>query len=224
MTRSASVAAAGRLTVGAGVQSDYAIVPVTASQGHVVDIRVSHADFDAQCSWLAGRLLEMGVGPGSLVVTVSHPLEVWSGSLPEAVYGLGGYTGSVDVFPYEAPRLALFLSRLRPTAVVGVTAAIAGGITDMNLYDGVTVVARPETRTALEAAGVRHGVIATLGPAVALSLPGEDELHYDPSQAELRVTDGILELRWLAAPLPEWLVTRVEGELTGPGRFRLTGG
>jgi hypothetical protein len=187
--------------------------------GQPVDVLVTGAELAQQGTWWRNRLAPIGLGAGTVVLVIAQPAEVWTGALVSSAFEVGATVGFVDVYAYETSRFLLFLKRLRPSLIVGLTSEMAEASRGESAYQGCTVLARPEAHAALDSAGIAAGVVTALGPAAAVALPDEALLSFDSHHVTVRIREGRVEL----GRNGEWLRTGMLGEVPEPGQLRLHG-
>ncbi len=152
-----------------------------------VEFAVGEDDLQQDASWVARLLSERGIGAGAtMVVTGSTAESPWLDAFRTAVNAIGGAFSNCEARRSEAWRLDLYLRRLHPDAVVGLTAELVEGMVEIEggverLAATPLLLARPSALPHLQAAGCPSGVVAFLGPALALSRT-EVRAELDPTQ------------------------------------------
>jgi hypothetical protein len=147
--------------------------------GQPVDFPYSEEDLDRDAEFWRSVLAEYGVTRGKRVVITSMAWEVPQfQAVRVGVMRAGGTYSNSEFWSWDARRLDLFIRRLEPHMVIGPGSQSIDGLGNMVDLDdrlgGVPhVLVRPDASELLLEAGVTHaGIVAPIGPAVAVSMPG----------------------------------------------------
>ena len=104
---------------------------------------------------------------------------------------------NADESPFEANRIEMFIRRMNPAVVIGVSAGVLQGLTSMGhdpaqLFAGRTVWCRDfasyEQLRAAEGIALRHW--RQIGPAAAMECVAGAGLHVDAEEWQLETQDG----------------------------------
>lgn len=156
--------------------------------------------------WWTEMMRGYGIGQGDHVLVSSSAWHCpWIDPIRSATTKVGAVHSNVEAWPWDAPRMAAFLRRFPITMLVGLTPeslAALEGMGDLgDILAGVKhILAHPVAAERLRVAGFSAGVLAMVGPVLALT---------PPSGEGVVVNDK------------EWLVEDVDGELVvSSGRAR----
>jgi hypothetical protein len=170
--------------------------------GEAVDFPYSEDDLVRDAGYWGGLLSRYGIARGGRVVVSALAWELpWALAVRVGVNRAGGSYSNAELWGWDARRLDMFVRRLSPHAVIGPGRELIeslGNIVDLEERLGhvPVLLVRPDAVPSVEDAGVRPtGVIAPLGPTVAVSLPDgsglavdEDEWSVDEQDGELLIT------------------------------------
>ncbi len=164
-----------------------------------VSFPIGRAELERDIAWATDVLDGYGIHRGRKVHIVSGGWESpWYLPFFAAVQRLHATYTIGDIFGFDARRTDLFLRRLTPHLVIGLSADITRGLADGGQLDNLRpvphVLARPEAVTELRGAGIEAGVFAPVGAATALTLAGGTDLSYATAEWHISATDGELRL------------------------------
>lgn len=192
--------------------------------GGIVDVELTWAELARDTEWTAERLRGHGVAAGSRALVTASGFEgPWSRPVIDALRSLGVTYAIAEAMGWDHGRTAVFQRELTPQAVIGLSAETVDGLrgrTDPRelFQDTALVLARPDAARMLRGAGVPAGVIAFIGPAVALECPERNGAHVNAAEWRVGERDGEL---YIAAG--EGRAGRLEPTALGlPGRVVTT--
>jgi len=138
----------------------------------IVDFPIGWDETDRDTAWAREQLTRWGVSrPGYALVTAAMWQGPWVSPVLRACRELGITFGMADVFGWDSRRTATFARRLPLSMVFGLGR---------------------ETAEALADAGLRPGLIALLGPALALECPQRAGAHVNGAEWLVEETsDGL---------------------------------
>lgn len=199
--------------------------------GEVTPWPVSQHDIDDEAESQASRLAALGVGAGDLVLIVAMLSEaIHAVPLEKAAGKLGALYSSADATPPDAFRVEYLIRQLEPVAVVGVNAAVLGGLRDLG-RDPAEIFA-PVAGHVATADDIGYDELTRLGLAprrwvkLGPTSAWEEEpgtLDYDQTRWDATVVDGEIALTNTTDRLTACnrLATGTRGRVTRPGRIAL---
>lgn len=202
-----------------------------AQRGRSVDYPISYDDYAQDSEWTRGIVAEWAIERGHVVVLVYSGIEApWFGPILDALNDRGAAVCQVDPAAYEAPRTEMMLRRFHARAVVGIGTELVDGFDrDGRLAEALAhvelVICRPDVYHRLSRLPCKVGVVAPVGPALALWCGGDAGIHVNDAEWTLTQDGGGLTVSSrrrrahvvAAAPLPELGLVRA-GEMCRCGR------
>jgi hypothetical protein len=165
----------------------------------IVDFPIGWEETGRDTAWARQQLVRWGDGPsGYALITAAMWQGPWVSPVLRACREIGITFGMADVFGWDSRRTATFARRLPLTMVFGLGRETAEALADSgelaDLLGGVpAILAHADARPALTAAGLRPGLIALLGPALALECPQRVGAHVNRAEWLVEETaDGLI--------------------------------
>jgi hypothetical protein len=168
------------VTVVEDTRAPWGIAQYDGPSGRVA-FEVSHTEIERAMGSAMGTLGGLGIAAGSRVLycsVLSEAAHFWP--LMIATMLAGGQFSLADATASDALRVAMFLRRLRYTAVMGVNREVLDGLDELgrdyaDVFAGVEALgARPDAYERLRDAGLTPQWFVLCGPAVAIATaPGE---------------------------------------------------
>jgi hypothetical protein len=181
-------------------QADPAFIARLSNGERDIDFPVSEADLVRDAVWFADVYGRLGVGTGAHVLVSSRSWHgAWYDQTRTAAHHVGARYSNVEAWAWDAPRMASFLRRFSIDVLVGLGIDSVGALDAMEdgerlLASPAHVLAEPAAAKVLRERGIRAGVIARIGPALAVSDPSGDGLIFDESQWSITDLDGVLHV------------------------------
>nr|BFE38932.1 hypothetical protein GCM10010200_111830 [Actinomadura rugatobispora] len=173
------------------------IVPVSRPDG-ITEYEVTWDDLARDAAWTQERLRALGLERGHhALITFSGHEGVWFQPVIEALRDLGVTYGTAEAMGWDHTRTRVFQRELELRAVLGLSAdtleALSGQAMIGDLFRGTPVVlARPGAAERLREAGVPAGIMAPLGPALAVECAERSGAHVNGAAWEVVERDGAL--------------------------------
>ena len=165
-----------------------------AQRDRRVDYPISHSDFDRDLVWTTEVVREWGVSAGDVVAVVYAGFEApWFAQVVDALNAVGAAVCQVEPAAYEAPRAKMLLRRFPIGLVVGLDAQLAGALDrDCGLGEAMAGVSlllvRPDAYDLARELPVDVGLVAPVGPTLALACAGAAGLHVNEEEWTLAST------------------------------------
>jgi hypothetical protein len=154
----------------------------------LVDYAMSWADWADDVTWARTVLSAWGVSAGDFVVVVStgHEAALY-GPIIDALNRLGVTVCPLEPAEFEIGRAQMFFHRFPISAVVGLDATLGPALVRNGLFGSECrfVLARPDAVGLTTELGIPHGVVTALGPALAMTCPGNGLIHVNSTAWEL---------------------------------------
>lgn len=153
-----------------------------------IEFPVGWQETDRDSAWARQQLARWGVDrPGYVLVTASVWQGPWVSPVLRACREVGATFGIADVFGWDARRTATFASRLPLSMVFGLGGETVDALADSgqlrDLLAAVpAILAHADAHPALADVGLRPGLVAFLGPALALECPQRDGAHVNGAE------------------------------------------
>ena len=165
---------------------------------------VSLRDIDRDTAWARSVFERMNIEPGQpmhLIGTGCDNEILWP--YENALIGMKVPFGVAEPVAIDAPRSDMFLRRFRMQAVMGLTREIVDALLALKrdlhaLLGHSTLIALPDARAALRAAGLAPWTQCPIGPIFAFESPARDGARYDTSEWLIESPDGELLLTSVA--------------------------
>jgi hypothetical protein len=173
------------------------IVPVRRADG-LAEYEVTWDDLARDAAWTQARLQGLGLGRGHhALITFSGHEGVWFQPIIEALRNLGVVYGTAEAMGWDHTRTRVFQRELDLRAVLGLSAdtveALSGQAMIGDLFrDTPVVLARPGAAERLREAGVPAGIMAPLGPALAIECAERSGAHVSGAEWKVAERDGAL--------------------------------
>ncbi|MFV2177743.1 hypothetical protein ACFHW2_28910 [Actinomadura sp. LOL_016] len=173
------------------------IVPVKAAKG-AAEYEVTWDDLARDAAWAKERLQALGLDRGHHALLSFLAYEgPWFQPVIEALRGLGVVYGTAEAMGWDQVRTQLFHRELDLRALVGLSGetveALSGQVMIGDFFRDTTVIlARPGAAKRLRAAGVPAGIIAPLGPALAVECAERSGAHVNGAEWNVLERDGVL--------------------------------
>jgi len=154
----------------------------------VTEFPIGWEETDRDAVWAGRQLARWGVDRGSYVlVTAAVWQGPWVSPVLRAVRLAGATFGMADTFGWDARRTATFASRLPLSMIFGLGAATAEALSDSgqlaDLFGGVpAILAHPGAHPVLAGSGLHPGLVAFLGPALAVECPQRAGAHVNAAE------------------------------------------
>jgi hypothetical protein len=164
----------------------------------MVETELTWAELARDTAWAEARLRGLGLTAGwRALVTASGYEGPWSRPVIDALRSMGVTYAIAEAMGWDHGRSAVFHRELAPQAVVGLSAETVEGLAgraDLRamFQDTAVVLARPDAVRPLRGAGVAAGVIAFLGPALALECAARRGAHVNAAEWRIGARDGEL--------------------------------
>ncbi|WP_433461894.1 hypothetical protein [Spirillospora sp. CA-128828] len=173
------------------------LVPVKRPDG-VAEYEVTWDDLARDAAWTQERLQALGLERGHCaLVSFSGHEGAWFQPVIEALRNLGATYGTAEAMGWDHARTRVFHRELDLHALLGLSAdtleALSGQVMIGDLFhDTPVILVRPGAAERLRAAGVRAGIIAPLGPALAIECAERSGAHVNRSEWHVSERDGVL--------------------------------
>lgn len=197
MTRQSTIARAARLQGKPGL----ACIGRFSADGEFIDFPYGEDDLARDTDFWAKVLAGYGVTRGKRVVVTAVAWEMpWMQQVRLGATRLGASYSNTEAFGWDARRLETFIRWTSPQVVLGpgeevLEALGSAGDLAERLRSVPVLLVRPDGRKTLAAAGVRPaGVVALIGPALAVSLPDGTGIAVDENEWTVTEEDGELLL------------------------------
>lgn len=169
--------------------------------GGAVDYPIGWDEASRDTVWVETFLRQLGVSAGDFVAVVSTGHEApWYGPVLDAVNRLRATVCPLEPARFEVGRALMFFKRFPVTVVIGLDGELSAALEAAGVVANVlgrvrSIVSRPDATAPVRNLQSNRGMIAPVGPALALAcLSGpfvhinEDEWHVDASGAGLVVS------------------------------------
>lgn len=196
--------------------------------GEATEFEMTHGDHDRDTAWATEVLRGLGLGRGDVLLAVTRLYEApWNHPFTAAAGVLGATVAHADCFGWDAGRVEMFARRLPVRVALGVPGEVVAALLERDLLGSLaavpSILARPDAVAALRGAGLAPGVLAQVGPAVAVAT-GAGPLTYNTDEWLLSDGDGGELLVTTVGPRAarlEGAPTGTLGRVAGPGRITL---
>jgi hypothetical protein len=166
----------------------------------MVPYPLSHRDFTADLIWAESFVRGLGLGSGSRALVISANSEAnqdWA--FMRGIAATGAVQTLADPSVFDARRTEMFLRRLPPQALFGLSGGVMDGM-ESEGHDVAAIMAkvplvfaRPEAAQRLRQAGLEVRTRYKLGPALAFS-NADGSLEYNRSEWKIEERGGTLHL------------------------------
>ncbi|UGQ11182.1 hypothetical protein LO772_30995 [Yinghuangia sp. ASG 101] len=180
------------------------ILPFRTPTG-TVDIEVTWEDLARDAAWTERQLRGLGLERGQRALLTFSGFEgAWIRPVIEALRALGVVYGTADAMGWDHARTMVFHRELDLYAVLGLSSGTVERLGDHRMpsemfQDTPVVWARPQAARTLRAAGVPAGVLAPLGPALAVECLQRHGAHVNAEEWQVSVRDHRLVVAPAAA-------------------------
>jgi hypothetical protein len=165
--------------------------------GETVTFPVGTADVTRDLASAARALATLSIGRGARVLLISRLSEAAQyGPLQSALVTTGARLSSAEATRFDAFRTAMFLSRLRYDAVLGLDGEVLDGIGDLGrglteVFGAAAVIgARADAYPRLCEEGLKPRLWLHLGPAIAVECGERGGAHVDGEEWSLEMDRG----------------------------------
>jgi hypothetical protein len=173
------------------------IVPVEGAKGGA-EFEVNWDDLARDAVWAQERLQAVGLDRGHHALLSFLAYEgPWFQPVIEALRNMGVVYGTAEAMGWDYGRTRVFHRELDLHALVGLSAetveALSGQAMIGDLFrDTPVILARPGAAERLRAAGVPAGIIAPLGPALAIECAERSGAHVNGAEWNVVERGGVL--------------------------------
>jgi hypothetical protein len=170
----------------------------------IVDFPIGWEETDRDAAWAREQLTRWGADRSwYALITAAAWQGPWVSPVLRACREIGITFGMADVFGWDSRRTATFARRLPLSMVFGLGRDTAEALADSgelaDLLGGVpAILAHAGAVPVLTAAGLRPGLIAFLGPALALECPQRVGAHVNGAEWLVEETGDGLSLTTVA--------------------------
>jgi hypothetical protein len=201
--------------------------------GEATEFEMTHGDHDRDTAWATEVLRGLGLGRGDVLLAVTRLCEApWNHAFTTAAGVLGATVAHADCFGWDAGRVEMFARRLPVRVALGVPGEVASTLVERDLLGSLaavpTILARPDAVAALRGAGLSPGVLAQVGPALAVATDPAGPLIYNTDEWLLSDGDPVTDRGELLVTTVGARAARLEraptgmvGRVAGPGRITL---
>lgn len=165
------------------------------------DFEVGWPEFERDTAWAETRLTAAGLGPGDAVLITALACEgPWFGPVVRALRSLRVVYLPAEVYAFDAGRSAALLQQFDIKAVIGLGADTVDGwvekdMTAKDLLRGVqSVWARPAALPKLAGVEANLAPVLSIGPALAMGIPGELDAEVNRAEWRVDAEDGVLQV------------------------------
>jgi hypothetical protein len=165
------------------------------------DFEVGWPEFARDTAWAQSQLTRAGLSAGDAVLITALSCEgPWFGPVLRAFKALGITYLPAEVYAFDAGRSAAQLQQFELKAVIGLGAETVDGWIDkelspQELLNGVDIVwARPAALGKLADISARVAPVFTIGPALALGIPGDPGTEVNAAEWRIDDQGGLLNV------------------------------
>jgi hypothetical protein len=151
-------------------------------------------------AWARQAIAGWGIDQSSTVlVTAAMWQGPWMSPVLQALRGIGATFGMAESFGWDVRRTVTFARRLRLSMVFGIGRETAQALANSGQVSTVlgtvpAILAYRDAHPVLTGAGLRPGLLAFLGPALAVECPERDGAHVNRAEWQVDEAGGSLYL------------------------------
>ena len=164
-----------------------------------IDFEIGWDEFDRDTAWVQQQLVRTGLAKGDAVVITASAWEgPWTTPVLHALRALGVTYMPAEVFGFDAGRSAQFLIEFPVKAFIGLSPETIDGWIEKDfvpaelLKDVQVVWARPGAAVKLAELAERVVPFSTLGPALAMGVPGTPGAQVNAEEWRVEELNGHL--------------------------------
>jgi hypothetical protein len=173
--------------------------------GQVTEFPIGWPEVAADTAWARQALAGWGIDRSSNVLATAAMWQgPWISPVLRAFREIGATFGMAETFGWDIRRTVTFASRLPLSMVFGVGRETAEALADSGQLAGVlgrvpAILAYGDAHLVLTGAGLRPGLVAFLGPALAVECPQRAGAHLNGSEWQVEEAGGSLYLTTVGA-------------------------
>jgi hypothetical protein len=166
---------------------------------NTLEFEIGWDEFARDVDWAETLLRSAGLGAGDRMLTTLNPWEgPWTTPIMHALQRIGVVYLPAEVWPFDYRRASMFLQRLEVKAIFGLGGDTLTGLAQedppvVDLLRNVEIVwARPDVLSQLGDVAPQVLPYVTLGPALALGVPGKPGALVNAAEWNVETVDGEL--------------------------------